>query len=531
MGNIENIVIVGGGSAGWMTASALVKFFPNKNITLIESPSTPPIGVGESTYEGIRYFCSLLGIDNDSFFTHTDASIKVSIVFKNFYKESGEPEFQYPFGPPMLEGTKWGLQDWLIKKVMYPETPNTEYAESYFPQAHLAKHGRFSDNEHKGFNNFRPELDTALHFDAIKFGGWLKEHYAVPKGVKHILKEVSNIETNEFGISSLTLEDNSKISADLYVDCTGFSSLLIGKTLEENFVSYTHLLPNDSAWATRLSYVDKESELRPVTTCTALKNGWVWDIPLWSRLGTGYVFSSKYTSDEDALEEFKKHLMSENMKVPRTREIVDSLEYKKISMRVGIYEKTWSKNVVAIGLSAGFIEPLESNGLFTVYEFLYQLIRALSREKTTQWDVDVYNKSTKEIYDRFVNFIRIHYSLSIRDDSPYWKDNFNKTNYFDKSLLLSGNLNFIESLYESKTSKFIPFDRGGVTWISSGMDYHILDRVFTLQGELTNGMDYKKDLNMYFYELDKKRLAWENNALLSPTLYEYLKNRFYKNEH
>lgn len=526
----KNIVIVGGGSAGWMTASALIKFFPEKNITLIESPSTPPIGVGESTYEGIRYFCTLLGIDIHSFFTHTDASIKVSIVFNNFYKENGEPGFQYPFGPPMLEGTKWGLQDWPIKKVFYPETPNTEYAESYFPQAHLAKHGKFSDNEHGQFNNFRPDLDTALHFDAIKFGAWLKEHYAIPRGVKHILKEILNVEANESGVSSLELDDGSDVSADLYIDCTGFSSLLIGKTLQENFVSYNHLLPNDSAWATRLNYIDKESELRPVTTCTALKNGWVWDIPLWSRLGTGYVFSSKYTSDKDALEEFKKHLMSENMKIPRTQEVVDSLEYKKISMRVGIHEKTWSKNVVAIGLSAGFIEPLESNGLFTVYEFLYQLIRALSREKTTQWDIDFYNKSTREIYDTFVNFIRIHYSLSVRDDSQYWKDNFSRSNYFNKSLLLSNNLNHIEDLYNSKVNTFVPFDRGGITWISSGMNYHILDKVSVLHGELANGMDYKKELNMYFIELDKKRLAWENNALLSPTLYEYLKNRFYKDE-
>lgn len=529
MDKIRKIVVVGGGSAGWMAASALVRFLPEKDITVVESPNTPPIGVGESTYEGIRYFCALLGVDNDSFFRHTDASIKLSIVFKNFYKESGEPDFQYPFGPPLLKGTKWGLQDWLIKKVLHPETPNTEFAESYFPQALLAKHGRFSDNEHGGFNDFRPELDTALHFDAIKFGSWLREHYAIPRGVRHIVSEVTEVKTSDKGVDCVRLEDGSVLSADLFIDCTGFSSLLIGKALDQKFISYNHILPNDSALATRLSYSDKEKELRPVTTCTALKNGWVWNIPLWSRLGTGYVYSSKYLSKEDALHEFKNHLMSQDMVIPRSQEEVDSLEYKHVDMRVGIYEKTWTKNVVAIGLSAGFIEPLESNGLFTVYEFLYQLIRALGRERTTQWDVDVYNKVTQEIYDRFVNFIRIHYSLSIRDDSSYWKDNFNRATYFDK-VNLTGNLDHIQKLYEQKVDGYVPFDRGGITWISSGMNYHILDTVATLHGELANGMNYAKDLKPYFDELDFRRSAWENNALLSPTLYSYLKKRFYNED-
>ncbi len=472
----------------------------------------------------------MLGVDNDSFFSYTDASIKASIVFKNFYKKSGEPDFQYPFGPPLLKGTKWGLQDWLIKKVLYPETPNTEYAESYFPQALLAKHGRFSDNEHGGFNDFRPELDTALHFDAIKFGKWLREHYAMPRGVTRVIKDVVSVKTSENGVEGLVLDDQSEATADLFVDCTGFSSLLIGKTLNEKFVPYNHVLPNDSAWATRLEYSDKVKELMPVTTCTALDNGWVWNIPLWSRIGTGYVYSSKYVTKEQALQEFKNHLMSNNMLIPRTQEEVDSLEYKHVDMRVGMYERTWVKNVVAIGLSAGFIEPLESNGLFTVYEFLYQLVRALSRERTTQWDIDVYNKATQEIYDRFVNFIRIHYSLSIRDDSLYWKDNFNRSGYFDKSLTLSGNLNHVQDLYREKTHGFVPFDRGGITWVSSGMDYHILDTTSTLHGELMNGMNYAKDLQPYFDELDHRRKAWEHNALLSPTLYSYLKERFYHDE-
>ncbi len=527
MENIENIIIVGGGSAGWMTAAALIKFFPNKNITVVESPNTSPIGVGESTYEGIRFFCRLLEINEKDFFIETDASIKIAIAFSNFYKESGDDKFQYPFGPPFLDGTLWGAEDWLIKKSIYPETPSSEYAESYFPQAQLVKHGRFSDNKKGEFEKFRPELDTALHFDAIKFGKWLKNKYCLPKNVKNIEQEIIEVKTNKNGISSLLLSSGDTLSADLYVDCTGFKSLLLDKTLKEPFVSYTDILPNNSAWATRIEYIDKEKELKPVTTCTALKNGWTWDIPLWSRLGAGYVYSDKYINEEKALEEFKNYLTSSSMTMKRSREDVDKLEFVNIKMRVGIHERTWVKNVVAIGLSAGFIEPLESNGLFTVHEFLYQLIRSLLRGKVSGWDIDVYNKKTLEIYDNFVNFIRIHYSLSIRDDSDYWKDNLNRSNYFNKEYLMSNRLDHIDVLYNAKTTNFQVPTYGGIPWISTGMNYPILDIVSVKHGELKNGMNYKNDLDSYFRELDSKREFWEKNALNSPTLYNYLKKKYH----
>lgn len=524
--NISNIAVVGGGSAGWMTAAALVKFFPEKKITVIESPNTPPIGVGESTYEGIRFFCRLLEIDEKDFFVETDASIKVGISFSNFYEENS-PLFLYPFGRPFLDGTHWGLEDWLIKKTIYPETPMSQFAESYFPQAQLIKHNRFSDNKNNEFQRFRPDLDTALHFDAIKFGQWLKNNYCLTKGVVLIEKEITKIEVDDKGIKELILSDNSKTEYDLYIDCTGFKSLLIGKTLNENFISYNDILPNNRAWATRIEYVDKEKELRPVTTCTALKNGWTWDIPLWSRLGAGYVYSDKYTTKEEALQEFKNYLKSEKIVIPRTQEQVDDLNFIDISMRVGIYEKVWVKNVVAIGLSAGFIEPLESNGLFTVHEFIYQLIKSLLRGKVTQWDIDVYNKRCHEIYDEFVNFIRIHYSLSNRSDSEYWIDNFNRSNYFNKESVISKNLDHIQLLFDSKNKTFRVPEYGGTVWIAAGMNYPILDIVSIKHGELKNGMNYKNDLDSYFRELDYKIEIWEKNALSSPTLLKYLKEKYH----
>ena len=147
---------------------------------------------------------------------------------------------------------------------------------------------------------------------------------------------------------------------------------MIEEALKEEFIPYGDMLPNNRAWATRMPYKDKEREMEPFTNSTALGHGWSWNIPSWERLGTGYVYSDKYISKEDALEEFKLYLMSDKMICPRTRKEVDDMEYRDIPMRVGIHKHTFVKNCVAIGLSAGFIEPLESNGLFSVHEFLFK---------------------------------------------------------------------------------------------------------------------------------------------------------------
>lgn len=487
------IAIVGGGSAGWMTASILVKIYPHLNISVIEDPNTPPIGVGESTYEGIRHYCSILEIDEKSFFKHTDASIKIGLQFSGLYDTENENEdFLYPFGGAATYGTRWGLEDWLIKKNIYPDTPNSQFVESYFPQALLAKHNRFSKNENNQFDNFRPVFDTALHFDAIKFGGWLRDHYCLPKGVSLIKSKVAHIPIDENGVQKLVLDNGDHISADLYVDCTGFKSLILDKTLNEPFLSFNDVLPNNRAWAAQLPYLDKKKELDSVTKCTFIENGWCWNIPLWSRLGSGYVYSDKFVSPDDALQEFKKYLMSNKMTCPRTQSQLESITFNDIKMRVGIHERTWVKNVVAIGLSAGFIEPLESNGLFTVHTFLYHLIRALERGSVSQWTKDVYNRSVYLEYFKFAEFIRMHYALSIRKDTPYWKTNFNRSYDFSVYTAYEKENSHIYQLFYAKTEKYNTFPQGGISIISSGLNYPTLDRIPIAIGEINNRMNYKK---------------------------------------
>lgn len=523
----EKITIVGGGSAGWMTAAILIKAFPDKQITVIESPNIPIVGVGESTLAHINDFVQFLEIDEQDFMAYTDASYKLSIKFTDFYeKDSGG--FHYPFGTPVLDDTMDGLQDWFYRKALYPETPVQDFCRSYFPSMALIEENKFSENDQGQFLSFDPTFHAAYHFDATKFGAWLRDRYAVPRGVTHIQAEVKDIVTSASGISFLILDDGSHISADLFVDCTGFKSLLLAQSLKEPFTSYSDMLPNNRAWATRVAYKDKQRELEPFTNCTAIENGWVWNIPLWSRIGTGYVYSDKYVNPEVAKEEFKQYLMSDKVVCPKTREEVDQLEFKDVPMRVGIHERTWVQNCVAIGLSAGFIEPLESNGLFSVHEFLFKLVKTLQRPAVTQWDIDVYNASCLNIFRNFAEFVALHYALSIRNDTDYWRANGRRV--YSEGLPKLEPQSF-QGFYELQHAKMFtnraPIN-AGITRIAVGMNYPYLDAISARQHEIRDKVDHKVVMQEWFDMLDKKKEYWKKMAQDEPSLYEYLKNRFYK---
>lgn len=525
----NNVVIVGGGSAGWMTAAMLIKAFPEKNITLVESPSVPIVGVGESTLAHIKDYIEFLEIDEKDFMSYTDASYKMSIKFTDFYeKDAGG--FHYPFGEPVLADTLEGLQDWLYKKAIYPDTPVQDFARCYFPAMSLIEQNKFSLNPNNVFHDFNPKFHVAYHFDATKFGQWLAEKYAKPKGVKHILQDVLNINLNDSGIESLDLLDGSKIKADLYIDCTGWRSLLLGKALKEPFNSYEDMLPNNRAWAVRLPYKDKEKELEPFTNCTAIDNGWVWNIPLWSRIGTGYVYSDKFVDTETAKKEFKSHLQSNKMICPRSEEDIEKLDFKDVQMRVGIHHRTWVKNVVAIGLSAGFIEPLESNGLFSVHEFLFKLVKSLQRPAITKWDVDVYNASCLNIFRNFAEFVALHYALSIRNDTAYWKANGDRT-YSPglESLEPQSFQGFYDLQHRKMFTRLLP-NNAGISRIAVGMNYMTLDQIDYLTELKRDKNGHFQRLMRHLHILENKKEFWREAAKNEISLYNFLKQNIYTND-
>lgn len=504
--NTDRIIIVGGGSAGWMTAATLIKAYPNKDITLIESPNVPTVGVGESTVGGIKNWTTFLGIDDKEFMAATDGSYKLSIKFTDFYKK-GEA-FHYPFGDVHTDHPN----DWWFKKIARPNTPYSDYSDCMYPQMALVNQNKLGYNEQDEIP-FSFKKDTAYHFDATKFGLWLKDNYCVPRGVKHLLENVDTIEQGAEGVQSL----NGKHTADLFIDCTGFAAILMGKTLKEPFEDSSDMLPNDSAWATRMPYLDKDKELVAYTNCTAIDNGWVWNIPLWSRIGTGYVYSSKFVSDEEALEEFKAHLGSRS----------EGLEFKNIKMRQGIHSRLWVKNVCTIGLSAGFIEPLESNGLWTTHEFLMKLVHTLRKGTVSQWDRDNYTFACRRVFRNFLEFVELHYALSAREDTPYWKNNSNKE--WCPSLLSfeQENVNGLKN-YADSISEYVNNIRGGSHCIGAGMHSSTATLHSLMYHQHKSKKEVLKECEEVVDKLDSRKNEWAENVKHYESLYRFLKRNIYK---
>ena len=497
-----DIIVVGGGSAGWMSASTLIKEFPDKKIAVIESPEIATIGVGESTIGQIRNWTTFLGIEDKSFLKHADGTYKLGIKFTDFYKK-GE-SFHYPFGVPVLEDTHDGFNDWWYKKFIYPETPYTDYVNCYFSQMALVNQNKLSINEDGQFDKFYLFSDTAFHFDAIKFGLWLRDFYSLPKGVIHIKEHIDTIEQNENGIKSL----NEKYKADLYIDCTGFASILLGKTLQVPFESYLDILPNNTAWATRLPYKNKREELVNHTNSTAVENGWIWKIPLWSRMGTGYVYSDNFIDDDAALKQFQKHLGT------------DELEFRKIKMRVGIHERLWEKNVVAVGLSSGFIEPLEGSGLFSVHEFLRQLIRELKRDKISQWDRENFTYRCKDLFRLFAEFVSLHYVLSHRDDTEYWRHIQNKNWLVEEN----------RGMWKLANAKMLQHNfakQGGIHAIAAGMHYSPTDLSEIMWQTLKDKEALGREWAPFIKNLNKRKNDWDHAAKKAEKTYDFLKRYIY----
>jgi len=414
---LRSITIVGGGTAGWLAAAFLHRFCTSKDtkhkleITLIESPSIPIVGVGEASLPGMVFLLNQLGVSESEFFKLTDATFKVAAHFINWnHDDKGKPvEFLNILNAPgAIDGRQ--LADYFITFDPARTAPDAglAYVRSFSPVAEIVR-----DNlapRRPGAPEFSGEVGYTYHFDATKLAALLKG-VATSRGVKHVLDDVDAVNLDERGfVKSLTLRRQGEHAIDLVIDCTGFRGSILQQALGEPFEPYGDYLLNDRAAVVQIPNKDPRV-IAPTTRATGLSAGWNFQIPLTTRLGTGYVFSSQFISDEKAIEEL----------LAFCGERAKGCEPRIIPIRTGRVRNAWVKNCVALGLSSGFIEPLEATAIFMSDLGARWLQHYLPTQDFEPELAAAYNRQIRRVYEEVRDFIQLHYHLNNRHDTEYWK--------------------------------------------------------------------------------------------------------------
>jgi tryptophan halogenase len=413
---IRKICIVGGGTAGWLTAGViaadhLANSESGIQVCLVESPDVSPIGVGEGTWPTMRGTLKKMGISETDFIRQCDASFKQGAKFAKWVTGDENDAYYHPLVLPQGYGEINLAPFWGGHK------DKVCFADAVSFQGHLCERGLAPKQ------NTTPEYahvaNYAYHLDAGKFSGFLQKHCTETLGVQHILDHVTDINSHANGdIASVSTKRNGAIEADLFIDCTGFKSLLLGKHYNIPFISKKHILFNDTALACHVPYLTEQSPIASHTISTGQKNGWIWDIGLPSRRGVGHVYSSAHTSDDHAEQELRTYIRSS------VGQVADELNVRKIDINPGHRQIFWHQNCVAVGLSAGFLEPLEASALVLV-ELSAQMISEQLPATRDVMDIVAKRFNDKFLYrwDRIVDFLKLHYVLTKRTDSDYWIDN------------------------------------------------------------------------------------------------------------
>ncbi len=405
----KQVLIVGGGSAGWLTAAYLNATLNTGDqkvaeISLIESPDIPRIGVGEATIPNINRTLAVIGIDELEFMKATDATFKASIRFNNWLDNENK-FYHHPFsrfgaGPKDDAGRRWLMSD---RSVPYM---NTMSAQPVLCEMGLAP--KVLEPVNLGI-----PVGYAFHTNALKFADYLRD-YSTARGVTHYVDNVVDVDVAETGnISAVQTGSGKRLEADLFIDCTGFAAVLTEKTLGVKWVDYSPWLLCDRALVMPVPYeTHYPGFVRPHTMATAVSAGWIWDIPLQNRRGVGYVHSSAYISEEDAERELRAYEGAH----------AENLDTRIVNFKVGMREKPWYKNCIAIGLSGGFLEPLESTGLY-----LSELAAELLTEHFPYGD-DMeplafrFNRIMQNRMYEILDFINMHYCLTRRTDTEFWRE-------------------------------------------------------------------------------------------------------------
>lgn len=406
---IKNIVIVGGGTAGWMSASYLVRALQQQaNITLIESEAIPRIGVGEATIPSLqKVFFDFLGIPEREWMPQVNGAFKAGIKFVNWRKPpspSHNDYFYHLFGNvPNCDGVPL-THYWLRKR---EQGFQQSMAYACYPQP-----GALDVNLAPCLHDGSRQMSHAWHFDAHLVADFLKR-WAVDRGVNRVVDEVVEVKLNEHGfISSLLTKEGRQLEADLFIDCSGMRGLLINQALKEPFIDMSDYLLCDSAVASAVPNDDTLAGVEPYTSSIAMNAGWTWKIPMLGRFGSGYVFSSKFTSRDQATADFL-NLWG----------LSDNQPLNQIKFRVGRNKRAWVNNCVSIGLASCFLEPLESTGIYFIYAALYQLVKHFPDTAFDPRLADAFNAEIVYMFDDCRDFVQAHYFTSAREDTAFWLAN------------------------------------------------------------------------------------------------------------
>lgn len=399
---IKKLVVVGGGTAGWMAASSFSRYLKQQcEVVLIESEEIGTVGVGEATIPQISLFNKSLNIDEDEFIKSTNATFKLGIEFVNWGKKGDS--YVHAFGGLGRDMESLPFHHYWLK--LHKQGRSADVGE-YCLNSLASRKSKFMKSIEAG-NSPLSHIVYAYHFDAGLYARFLRAH-AEKMGARRIEGKIINVKLNQDNgfIESVTMADGNMVEGDLFIDCSGFQGLLISKALGVGYIDWSHWLPCDSAWAMPS---ERLTPLPSYTRATAHSAGWQWRIPLQHRTGNGHVFSSRFMDSDEAREILLNNIQGKAFADPRL-----------IKFITGRREKFWYKNCVALGLASGFMEPLESTSIHLVQSAIARLLSIFPYKNFNLQEIDLFNEQLGFEYERIRDFIILHYKATERDDSPFW---------------------------------------------------------------------------------------------------------------
>lgn len=400
--DVKTIVIVGGGTAGWMTAACFSKVLGTHvyNIVLVESEEIGTVGVGEATIPPIITFNRFLNIDENEFIRETNATFKLGIEFVDWQRKGAS--YFHPFGVFGKEYEGFAFQHYWLRD--YLKQKGAGLAQ-YNAETEAAQQGRFGRVKSEAG---KPDINYAFQFDATLYARFLRK-YAEARGVVRREGKIAKVNQDaESGhVTSVQLDGGRLVEGELFIDCSGFRGLLIEETLKCGYVDWSHWLPVNRAAAVPCDRVDP---ITPYTRATAREAGWQWRIPLQHRTGNGYVFCDAYIREDEAVQALLTRLDGKPQAEPRVLKFV-----------TGHRKTFWEKNVVALGLAGGFLEPLESTSIHLVQSGMFRLLSLFPKRGFNPYVVAQYNREVSSDYDNIKDFIIAHYKVTEREDTPFWR--------------------------------------------------------------------------------------------------------------